>query len=45
MFIAVGDEGRQRVDVVGVLHHGNFVGLLAKEKQEKKRHKSLISRR
>lgn len=45
MFVAVGDEGRQRVDVMGVLHHGDFIGLLAKEKQEKKRHEPLISRR
>lgn len=27
MFIAVGDEGRQWVDMVGVLHHWDFIGL------------------
>lgn len=27
MFIAVGDEGRQGVDMVGVLHHRDFIGL------------------
>lgn len=36
VFIAVGDEGRQRVDVVGMLYHGNFIGL----KQETQRQKS-----
>lgn len=27
VFIAVGDEGRQGVDMVGVLHHRDFIGL------------------
>lgn len=28
VFIAVGDEGSERVHVVSVLHHWDFVGLL-----------------
>lgn len=39
MFIAVGDEGCQRVDMVGVLHHWDFIGLLMK----KKNHKEVMS--
>lgn len=40
MFIAVCDEGRQRVDVVGMLHHGDFIGLLM---EKETRHKEFIS--
>lgn len=32
VFIAVGDEGGQRVDVVGVLHHRDLVGLSERER-------------
>lgn len=40
VFIAVGDEGRQWVDVVGMLHHWDFIGLLMKKrnKQEEEAH-------
>lgn len=34
VFIAVGDEGRQWVDVVGVLHHWDFIGLWTKEQAQ-----------
>lgn len=33
MFIAVGDEGRQGVDMVGVLHHWDFIGLLMEKEK------------
>lgn len=49
MFIAVGDEGCQRVDVVGMLHHRDFIGLLMtkekKKKGERNRHKEVRNRR
>ncbi len=49
MFIAVGDEGRQWVDMVGMLHHWDFIGLLMEKKKkrerEKIRHKEFMSRR
>ena len=32
VFIAVGDEGRQWVDMVGMLHHWDFIGLLTKRR-------------
>lgn len=34
VFVAVGDEGRQRMHVVGVLHNGDFVGLREGKEQE-----------
>lgn len=36
MFIAVGDEGRQWVDMVGVLHHRDFIGLLKRKKKRRR---------
>lgn len=49
VFIAVGDEWCQRVDVVGMLHHWDFIGLLMqkgkKKKQEKNRQREFMSRR
>lgn len=35
MFIAVGDEGCQWVDMVSVLHHWDFIGLLKKKNKKK----------
>lgn len=42
MFIAVGDEGCQRVDVVGMLHHGHFIGLL-KKKEAQRNYKQAVT--
>lgn len=40
MFIAVGDERCQRVDVVGMLHHRDFIGLWMTQKKEKLKRKT-----
>lgn len=34
MFIAVGDEGRQRVDMVSMLYHWDFIGLKETQRAE-----------
>ena len=44
MFIAVGDEWRQWVDVVGMLHHWDFIGLLIQKKKEEKRRDKFYER-
>ena len=41
MFIAVGDEWRQRVDMVGMLDHWDFIGLLMQGKKREKQTKRI----
>lgn len=42
MFVAVGDEGRQWVDMVGMLHHWDFIGLLMKKRNKEEEEAQII---